>query len=202
MNKRIGVLLSGRGSNFEALAESIDAGRIRNAEIAIVISNKPGAPGLERARVRGILARAIPSKGLERESYDRQVVAVLQEHQVDLVCLAGYMRLLSPFFVAAFPSRILNIHPSLLPSFPGLESQRQALEYGVKFAGCTVHFVDENLDAGPIVLQAAVLVRDDDTEEALSSRILAEEHRIYTEAVRIVLEGKYKIVGRRVVREG
>jgi len=142
----------------------------------------------------------IPSKGLEREAYDRQVVAVLNEHKVDLVCLAGYMRLLSPFFVASFPNRILNIHPSLLPSFPGLESQRQALEYGVKFAGCTVHFVDENLDAGPIVLQATVPVRDEDTEETLASRILAEEHRIYTEAVRIVLEGKYKIVGRRVVR--
>src|SRR5207302_6404845 len=201
MTKRIGVLLSGRGSNFEALADSIKAGRIPNAEIAIVISNREGAPGIEKAQQRKIPSRVIPSKGLEREAYDRQVVAVLNEHKVDLVCLAGYMRLLSPFFVASFPNRILNIHPSLLPSFPGLESQRQALEYGVKFAGCTVHFVDENLDAGPIVLQAAVPVRDDDTEETLSSRILAEEHRIYTEAVRIVLEGKYKIVGRRVVRE-
>ena len=137
---------------------------------------------------------------MERETYDRQVVAVLNEHKVDLVCLAGYMRLLSPYFVAAFPHRILNIHPSLLPSFPGLESQRQALEYGVKFAGCTVHFVDENLDAGPIVLQAAVPVNDDDTEDPLSARILQEEHRIYSEAVRIVLEGRYKIEGRRVVR--
>jgi phosphoribosylglycinamide formyltransferase-1 len=194
------VLLSGRGSNFEALADSVAAGRIPGAEIAVVVSNREGAPGIERARARGIAARVIPSKGLEREAYDRQVVAVLHEHKVDLVCLAGYMRLLSPFFVAAFPNRILNIHPSLLPSFPGLESQRQALEYGVKFAGCTVHFVDENLDAGPIVLQATVPVRDDDTEETLSSRILAEEHRIYTEAVRIVLEGKYKIVGRRVIK--
>jgi phosphoribosylglycinamide formyltransferase-1 len=202
MGKRIGVLLSGRGSNFEALADGVAAGRIPGAEIAVVVSNREGAPGIAKAKERGIAVQVIPSKGLERETYDRQVVAVLHEHKVDLVCLAGYMRLLSPFFVAAFPSRILNIHPSLLPSFPGLESQRQALEYGVKFAGCTVHFVDENLDAGPIVLQAAVLVRDDDTEEALSSRILAEEHRIYTEAVRIVLEGKYKIVGRRVVREG
>ncbi len=200
MAKRIGVLLSGRGSNFEALADSVAAGRIPGAEIAVVVSNREGAPGIERAKERGIAARVIPSKGLEREVYDRQVVAVLHEFKVDLVCLAGYMRLLSPFFVAAFPNRILNIHPSLLPSFPGLESQRQALEYGVKFAGCTVHFVDENLDAGPIVLQATVPVRDDDTEETLSSRILAEEHRIYTEAVRIVLEGKYKIVGRRVVR--
>ncbi len=200
MGKRIGVLLSGRGSNFEALADSVAAGRIPGAEIAVVVSNREGAPGIEKAKERGIAARVIPSKGLEREVYDRQVVAVLNEHKVDLVCLAGYMRLLSPFFVASFPNRILNIHPSLLPSFPGLESQRQALEYGVKFAGCTVHFVDENLDAGPIVLQATVPVRDDDTEETLASRILAEEHRIYTEAVRIVLEGKYKIVGRRVVK--
>jgi phosphoribosylglycinamide formyltransferase 1 len=200
MAKRIGVLLSGRGSNFEALADSVAAGRIPGAEIAVVVSNREGAPGIDKAKRRKIAARMIPSKGLEREAYDRQVVAVLNEHNVDLVCLAGYMRLLSPFFVAAFPNRILNIHPSLLPSFPGLESQRQALEYGVKYAGCTVHFVDENLDAGPIVLQATVPVRDDDTEETLSLRILEEEHRIYTEAVRIVLEGKYKIVGRRVVR--
>jgi phosphoribosylglycinamide formyltransferase-1 len=200
MKKRIGVLLSGRGSNFVALAESVAAGRIPNAEIAIVVSNREGAPGIEKARVRGIATRVIPSKGLEREAYDRQVVAVLNEHQVDLICLAGYMRLLSPYFVASFPNRILNIHPSLLPSFPGLESQRQALEYGVKFAGCTVHFVDENLDAGPIVLQAAILVRDEDTEATLSERILAEEHRIYSEAVKMVLEGKYKITGRRVVR--
>jgi phosphoribosylglycinamide formyltransferase-1 len=200
MKKRIGVLLSGRGSNFEALAGSIASGRIPNAEISMVISNREGAPGIERAKARGLATRVIPSKGLERETYDRQVVAVLNEHQVDLVCLAGYMRLLSPYFVAAFPHRILNIHPSLLPSFPGLESQRQALEYGVKFAGCTVHFVDENLDAGPIVLQAAVPVKDDDTEDTLTARILQEEHRIYSEAVRIVLEGRYKIEGRRVVR--
>lgn len=200
MKKRIGVLLSGRGSNFEALAESVASGRIPNAEIAIVLGNREGAPGLDRAKARGIPARAIPSKGLEREAYDRQVVAVLNEHRVELVCLAGYMRLLSPFFVSSFPNRILNIHPSLLPSFPGLESQRQALEYGVKFAGCTVHFVDENLDAGPIVLQAVVPVVDGDTEETLSARILREEHRIYSEAVRIVLEGRYKLEGRRVVQ--
>src|ERR1700720_112872 len=200
MKKRIGVLLSGRGSNFVALAESVTAGRIPDAEIAIVVSNREGAPGIDKAKERGIATQIIPSKGLEREAYDRKVVAVLNEHNVDLICLAGYMRLLSPYFVASFPNRILNIHPSLLPSFPGLESQRQALEYGVKFAGCTVHFVDENLDAGPIVLQATVPVRDDDTEETLASRILTEEHRIYTEAVRIVLEGKYKIVGRRVIR--
>jgi phosphoribosylglycinamide formyltransferase-1 len=199
MKKRIGVLLSGRGSNFEALAESIASSRIPNAEIAVVISNREGAPGLERAKLRRIASRVIPSKGLERETYDRQVVAVLNELKVDLVCLAGYMRLLSPFFVASFPNRILNIHPSLLPSFPGLESQRQALEYGVKFAGCTVHFVDENLDAGPIVLQSVVPIKDDDTEDTLSARILQEEHRIYSEAVRIVLEGRYKIEGRRVI---
>ena len=199
MTKRIGVLLSGRGSNFEALAESVSAGRIPGAEIAVVISNKPDAKGLERAKARNIPTRMIPSKGLEREAYDRQVAAVLQEYGVDLICLAGYMRLLSPFFVAAFPQRILNIHPSLLPSFPGLESQRQALEYGVKFAGCTVHFVDENLDAGPIVLQSVVPVQDADDEEKLSERILKEEHRIYTEAVKIVLEGKYRIEGRRVI---
>jgi phosphoribosylglycinamide formyltransferase-1 len=199
MTKRIGVLLSGRGSNFEALAESVSAGRIPGAEIAVVISNKPDAKGLERAKARNIPTRMIPSKGLEREAYDRQVAAVLQEYKVDLICLAGYMRLLSPYFVAAFPQRILNIHPSLLPSFPGLESQRQALEYGVKFAGCTVHFVDENLDAGPIVLQSVVPVQDADDEEKLSERILKEEHRIYTEAVKIVLEGKYRIEGRRVI---
>ena len=200
MKKRIGVLLSGRGSNFQALAGSVAAGRIPNAELAIVISNKPGAPGLEGARTLGIPAREIPSKGLQREAYDRLVVAALQEYKVDLICLAGYMRLLSPYFVAAFPQRILNIHPSLLPSFPGLESQKQALEYGVKFAGCTVHFVDENLDAGPIILQAVVPVQDGDDEHALSERILKEEHRIYSEAVKIILEGKYKIVGRRVLR--
>jgi phosphoribosylglycinamide formyltransferase-1 len=200
MTKRIGVLLSGRGSNFEALADSISAGRIPNAEIAIVVSNREGAPGIDHARTRGLATRVIPSKGLEREPYDRQVVAALHEAHVDLVCLAGYMRLLSPYFVAAFPQRILNIHPSLLPSFPGLESQKQALDYGVKFAGCTVHFVDENLDAGPIVLQAVVPVEDNDTEDTLSARILKEEHRIYSEAVRIVLEGKFKLEGRRIIQ--
>jgi len=200
MTKRIGVLLSGRGSNFEALAESVAAGRIPNAEIAVVISNREGAPGIERARTRGIETRVIPSKGLERETYDRQVVAALREKQVDLVCLAGFMRLLSPYFVAAFPNRILNIHPSLLPAFPGLEAQRQALEYGVKWSGCTVHIVDENLDAGPIVTQAAVPVLDDDTLETLADRILKEEHRIYSEAVRLVLEGRFRIEGRRVIQ--
>ena len=199
MSRRIGVLISGRGSNLEALAESCASGRIPGAEIALVLSNREGAPGLDRALSRGIAARAIPSKGLDRETYDRQVAAALDEARVELVCLAGYMRLLSPFFVAHFPRRILNIHPSLLPAFPGLEAQRQALEHGVKWTGCTVHFVDENLDAGPILLQSAVAIRDDDTVDSLSARILAEEHRIYSEAVRIVLEGRYRLDGRRVL---
>src|SRR6266478_6619794 len=187
MKKRIGVLLSGRGSNSEALADSVASGKIPNA-------------GIERAKSRGLASRVIPSKGLEREVYDRLVVAALHEAKVDLICLAGYMRLLSPYFVAAFPQKILNIHPSLLPSFPGLEAQKQALDYGVKFAGCTVHFVDENLDAGPIILQSVVPVEDSDTEETLSARILRDEHKIYSEAVKFVLEGKYKIEGRRVIR--
>ena len=197
--KRIGVLLSGRGSNFEALADSVAAARIPDAEIALVISNRENAPGIEKARARQIPAQVIPSRGLEREAYDKLVIAALEEKKVDLVCLAGYMRLLSPAFVAAFRGRILNIHPSLLPAFPGLESQRQAIEHGAKFSGCTVHFVDENLDAGPIILQAAVPIRDDDTPETLSERVLKEEHRIYTEAVRIVLEGRYRMEGRRVL---
>src|ERR1700693_890860 len=199
MAQRIGALLSGRGSNFEALAESCAAGRIPGAEIAIVVSSRDGAPGLDRARARSIAARVIPSKGLEREAYDRQVATVLKDYKVDLVSLAGYMRLLSPWFVAQFPKRILNIPPSLLPAFPGLEAQRQALEHGVKFSGCTVHFVDEHLDAGPIVLQAVVPIEDGDTADTLSERILAEEHRIYPEAVRIVLDGRYRIDGRRVL---
>jgi phosphoribosylglycinamide formyltransferase 1 len=199
MAKRIGILLSGRGSNFEALADAVAAGRIPDAEIAIVISNREGAPGIAAAKARNIPTRAIVSRGLEREAYDRLVAAELRERGVELVCLAGFMRLLSPFFVAEFRGRIVNIHPSLLPSFPGLEAQRQALEYGVRYAGCSVHFVDENLDAGPIILQAVVPVLDDDTEETLAARILKEEHRIYSEAVRIVLKGRYRIEGRRVI---
>jgi phosphoribosylglycinamide formyltransferase-1 len=199
MKKRIGVLLSGRGSNFEALAGSVAAGRIPNAEIAIALSNREDARGIEKARAFGIEARVISSRGLEREAYDKLVIAALQEKRVDLVCLAGYMRLLSPQFVAAFRNRILNIHPSLLPAFPGLEAQRQALEHGTKFSGCTVHFVDENLDAGPIVLQACVPIEDNDTPETLAERILREEHRIYTEAVRIVLEERFRVEGRRVL---
>jgi phosphoribosylglycinamide formyltransferase-1 len=198
---RLGILLSGRGSNFMAIADNVVAGRIP-AEIAVVVSNRPNAPGLEEAERRGLSTRMIPSKGLEREQYDRQVVEALKERQVDLVCLAGFMRLLSPYFVSAFPSRILNIHPSLLPAFPGLDAQRQALEYGVKMTGCTVHFVDENLDAGPIVIQSAIPVLDEDTPDTLSARILQEEHRIYSEAINIVLSGCWRIAGRRVVRTG
>jgi len=199
MTKNIGILLSGRGSNFLALADSIAAGRIPDARIALVVSNREGAPGIDLAAARKIPTRVLPSKGLEREAYDRQVVAALQEAKVDLVCLAGFMRLLSPYFVQQFHGRILNIHPSLLPSFPGLEAQRQALEYGVKFTGCTVHFVDENLDAGPIVIQAIVPIEPADTPDTLAARVLAEEHRIYTEAVRLILSGQYRIEGRRVL---
>jgi len=195
--KKLGVLLSGRGSNFEAIAVSIDAGRL-DAEIAVVISNRPDARGLEIARQRGLNAVSILSKGLDREVYDRMVVAELEKNGVDLVCLAGYMRLLSAYFVRAFPLRILNIHPSLLPSFPGLEAQHQALEHGVKISGCTVHFVDELLDAGPIVIQRAIPVLDEDTEQTLAARILEHEHQAYTEAIRIVLSGEFRIQGRRV----
>lgn len=196
---RLGILLSGRGSNFEAIADSIEAGRLE-AEIAVVISNNPRAKGLERARQRGLRAVCIPSKAMEREAYDRMVVAELRKAEVDLVCLAGFMRLLSAYFVEEFPQRILNIHPSLLPSFPGLEAQAQALEHGVKHTGCTVHFVDERLDAGPILIQKAVSVLDSDTEESLAVRILEQEHVAYTEAIRLVLSGNYRIDGRRVVR--
>jgi len=198
--KRIAVLLSGRGSNFEAIAESVAAGCIPGAEIAVVVSNREGAPGIEKARQRGLATAVIPSKGRQREEYDREVLAVLKEKKVDLVCLAGFMRLLSPYFISEFRHRILNIHPALLPAFPGLEAQKQALDWGVKVTGCTVHFVDETLDGGPIVAQAVVLVRDDDTEETLSARILKEEHRIYTEAINLVLGGAYRIEGRRVIR--
>jgi phosphoribosylglycinamide formyltransferase-1 len=197
--KKLGILLSGRGSNFEAIANNVQAGTI-DAEIALVISNKPNAPGLERAREMGIAAEHIPSKGLERETYDRLVVAKLREAQVDLVCLAGFMRLLSGYFVQQYPERVLNIHPSLLPSFAGLEGQLQALEYGVRVSGCTVHFVDEKLDHGAIIEQAVVPVLDDDDEAALAARILEQEHRIYSEAIRLVLSGAYRIEGRRVVR--
>lgn len=197
--KKIGILLSGRGSNFEALAKSVAARRI-DAEIAVVISNRADAGGLQTARERGLHAVCLPSKGLDRAVYDRSVVDELRRHEVDLVCLAGFLRLLTGEFIRAFPQRILNIHPSLLPAFPGLDAQHQALTHGVKISGCTVHFVDEQLDSGPIILQAAVPVIDDDTAESLSVRILAEEHRIYTEAIQLVLSGKYRIEGRRVLR--
>ena len=196
----LGILLSGRGSNFEAIAKNVANGTIPNARIAVVISNKSDAGGLETARRLGLTAQAIPSKGAPREEHDRAVVAALQEHNVDLICLAGYMRLLSPWFVQQFPQRILNIHPSLLPSFPGLEAQEQAFAYGVKVSGCTVHFVDEELDHGAIIVQKAVLAHDDDDEHTLAARILEQEHIAYSEAIRIVLEGKYEVVGRRLVR--
>src|SRR5580692_7188716 len=183
--KRLGILLSGRGSNFLAIADAIAEKRL-DAEIAIVISNRPDAPGLAAAQVRGIHAVSFPSKGLDRELYDRQLIAALRARDVDLVCLAGYMRILSGYFIREFPMRILNIHPSLLPAFPGLDSQHQAIEHGVKFAGCTVHFVDEGLDSGPIIQQAVVPVLDDDTAETLAARILKEEHRIYGESIGLV----------------
>jgi phosphoribosylglycinamide formyltransferase 1 len=196
--KRLGILISGRGSNFEAIAENINAGRLAT-EIAVVISNRPDARGIEIAKARGLNVVCLPSRGLDREVYDRTVVDELQRHHVDLVCLAGYMRLLSATFIRAFPERILNIHPSLLPAFPGLDAQHQALDHGVRITGCTVHFVDEDLDSGPIILQAAVAVEDGDTVDTLSARILKEEHRIYSEAIAIVLAGKYRIQGRRVI---
>ncbi len=196
--KRLGILLSGRGSNFAAIAGNVQAGNIA-AEIAVVISNRPEARGLELARQRGLPAVCIPSKGLDRVVYDAMLVDELKKHAVDLVCLAGYMRLLSAGFIREFPGRVLNIHPSLLPSFPGLDAQHQALEHGVKVTGCTVHFVDEYLDAGPILIQAAVPVLDDDTVETLSARILDQEHRIYSQAIRMVLSGPLRIEGRRVL---
>jgi phosphoribosylglycinamide formyltransferase 1 len=196
--KRLGILISGRGSNFEAIAESVANGTL-DAEIAVVISNRAEARGLETAIARGLPAVCLPSKGLDREVYDRMVAAELHKHDVDLVCLAGFMRLLSAGFIREFPDRILNIHPSLLPSFPGLDAQHQALAHGVKITGCTVHFVDQDLDAGPIVIQAAVPVRDLDTEETLAARILREEHRIYAEAIGIVIAGRYRVEGRRVL---
>ncbi len=196
--KSLGILLSGRGSNFVAIAESIDAGRIPNARIAVVIANKTDAPGIAIARQRGLNALVIPSKGRPRAEHDREVVYALQEHKVDLICLAGYMRLLSPWFVQRFPQRILNIHPSLLPAFPGLEAQEQAFAYGVKVSGCTVHFVDEELDHGAIVVQKAIPVFDQDDEHTLAARILEQEHIAYTESINIVLEGKFEVKGRRL----
>src|SRR5438309_3369095 len=195
--KNLGILLSGRGSNFAAIADSVIGGRIPNARIAIVISNKADAPGIEIASRRGLTALVIPSKGKPREEHDREIETALKKHKVDLVCLAGYMRLLSPWFVQQFPQRILNIHPSLLPAFPGLEAQEQAFAYGVKVSGCTVHFVDEELDHGAIVVQKAVPVLDGDDEHTLAARILEQEHLAYTEAIKCVLGGKFQVDGRR-----
>ena len=196
--KNLGILLSGRGSNFEAIARNVQAGKIP-ARIAVVISNREDAPGLARACEMGLYTRCILSRGREREAFDRDVVETLRKFDVDLVCLAGFMRILSPWFVRQFPQRVLNIHPALLPAFAGADAQKQALEYGVKFTGCTVHIVDEGVDTGPIVCQAVVPVRDDDTVETLSARILKEEHRIYSEAIGLLLEGRVQVSGRRVV---
>lgn len=198
-NSCIGILISGRGSNMVALAKAVREGRIPDTEIGVVISDQPDAAGLASANELGLQTRVVERTGRSREEHDREIVAALKEHHVDLVCLAGYMRLLSPSFIAAFRNRILNIHPSLLPCFPGLDAQRQALEHGVKFSGCTVHFVDETLDGGPIIAQRIVPVLDEDTEQSLSARILIEEHQLYPEAVALVVGGNYQIVNRRVM---
>lgn len=198
---RLGILLSGRGSNFLAIANNVAAEKIPNTQIAVVISNKPYVPGIEAAEKRGLNAHVIQSKGLSRQEHDAAIVDCLREHRVDLVCLAGYMRLISPIFLEAFPNRVLNIHPSLLPAFPGLDAQRQALEYGVQISGCTVHFVDENLDHGVIVLQRSVPVLYGDDEHTLSARILDQEHIVYSEGIRMVLSGEYEIRGRRYVKK-
>ena len=197
--KKLGVLLSGRGSNFEAIAANCASGKLE-ATIAIVVSNREDAKGIETARALGIPTAVLPSKGVPREDHDRLVAEKLNEAGVDLVILAGYMRILTAWFIQQFPERILNIHPALLPAFPGLDAQHQAWEYGVKFSGCTVHFVDEKMDSGPVIAQAVVPVFDSDSSETLSARILAQEHRIYSEAIAFVLGGKYRIEGRRVVR--
>jgi len=196
---RLGVLLSGRGSNFEAIAQNVLTGKLA-CDIGFVFSNRADAPGLARARELGFPCGFVSSKGVERTRFDSQVVDLLRQHRIDWVCLAGYMRLLSGEFVSQFRGRILNIHPSLLPAFPGLDAQYQAFAHGVKITGCTVHFVDEDLDSGPILIQSAVPVEDGDTPETLSARILAEEHRIYSEAIAWVLRGNYRIEGRRVIK--
>jgi phosphoribosylglycinamide formyltransferase 1 len=198
---RLGVLLSGRGSNFLAIADAIDAGKVPGARIAVVISNIADAPGLAAARERGLNSVAIEVRGRKRAEHDAEIAAALQAHHVDLVCLAGYMRLLSPGFIQAFPQRILNIHPSLLPAFPGLDAQTQAFNYGVQVAGCTVHFVDEQLDHGVIVLQRTVPVLEGDDAHALAARILEQEHVAYAEAIARVVSGNYEVVGRRYVRK-
>ena len=197
--KNIGILLSGRGSNFETIAKNVASGKIPSARIAIVVSNRADAGGIESARRLGLEAMVIPSKAKAREDHDREVVETLKQHKVDLICLAGYMRLLSPWFVKQFPRQILNIHPSLLPAFPGLEAQEQAFAYGVKVTGCTVHFVDEELDHGPIIVQKTVSVLADDDERSLSARILEQEHIAYSEAIDLVLNREFSILGRRFV---
>ena len=200
--KRLGILLSGRGSNFLAIAEAVRTHRLPGVEIAVVLSNREDAPGLAVAREMSLPAFAIPSAGRKRAEHDAEMIARLHQQRVDLVCLAGYMRIISPEFVRAFPNRILNVHPSLLPAFPGLDAQAQALEFGAKVAGCTVHFVDEAVDHGVIILQRPVAVLDDDTAETLSARILEQEHIAYPEAIAKVLSGEYRIVERRYVRGG
>jgi phosphoribosylglycinamide formyltransferase-1 len=200
--KKLGILISGRGSNLVALADAVRDGRIADAEIALVISNVATAAGLAKAQERGIATVVLEHRGKTREEHDRAMAAELRKHEVDLICLAGYMRLLSPWFIREFPQRILNIHPSLLPAFTGLDAQKQAFEYGVKVSGCTVHFVDEELDHGAIIRQAVVPVLPNDDEHTLAARILAEEHKIYAEAVAQVLRGKFRIEGRRVIEEG
>ena len=198
---KIGILISGRGSNMCALADAVREERVAGAEVAVVLSDKASAAGLARARKRGVASVAVERRGRTREEHEREIIAELGERGVELVCLAGYMRLLSPCFVAQFRGRILNIHPSLLPAFPGLDVHRQAIEHGVKFSGCTVHFVDETLDGGPIITQRVVPVLDSDTPAMLAARILAEEYKAYAEALALVVSGRYEIVGRRVVRK-
>jgi phosphoribosylglycinamide formyltransferase-1 len=198
---RLGILISGRGSNMLALAAAVRDGGVPNTEIAVVISDKSNAPGLARAREQGLTTQIVERRGRSREDHDRETLEVLKSHHVDFICLAGYMRVLSAHFLEAFRDRILNIHPSLLPAFPGLNAQLQAIEHGVKWTGCTVHFVDETLDGGPIIAQRAIPVLEDDTEESLSARILEHEHQLYPEAVAFVVGGKYELAGRRVLRK-
>jgi len=199
--KRLAILLSGRGTNFLAIARAIEDGRLPDVEIAVVLSNREGAPGLTAALERNLPAFDIPSAGIKRAVHDDAMLAILEEYTPDLICLAGYMRIISPSFVAAYPNRILNIHPSLLPAFPGLDAQTQTLEFGSKIAGCTVHFVDEGVDSGCIILQRAIPVEDTDTPETLSARILVEEHQAYPEAIARVLSGEYALQGRRYLRK-
>ena len=199
---KIGILISGRGSNMKAIAEAVLSGLIPDSEVVVVISDKTGAEGLQKAKERGIETAVVEKNGRKRAEHDTEIISELQKRDVELVCLAGYMRLLSPAFIRSYPNKIINIHPSLLPAFKGLDAQKQAFDYGVKVSGCTVHFVDEDLDHGAIILQRAVEVLEDDTAETLSARILEQEHALYVEALRKIVRGNYKIVGRRVVFSG